>query len=213
VFPGNLQGRHIRETGTKGCVVVDVDDAGRTELAFVPVDVVRWARAEVNASGAEDAYQVVDRIRSCLENLLEENEGIPLAVRVFVTGETAAHNDLLADPERWTTEIRSVAAEAGSNRIWVEKIRIETGVPLAGRPLPRTGAVGELFDLIAELAEDPGALGELSAELSDLGKKLPREIKDGPDGFRFDDPEWTGDLLAKVQPMLIRRLLRREDAE
>ncbi len=213
VFPGNIQGRHIREAGTKGCVVVEVDDAGRCEPAFTPVDVVRWARADVNASGAEDPYQVVDLIRSRLENLIEENDGAPLAVRVFVAGETKAHGDLLADPERWTTEIRSVASEVGVNRIWLEKIRIETEPPLAGRPLQRTGAIGGLLELIEELAEDPPARRVLSAELADLDKKLPREIKDGPDGLRFDDAEWTADLLATVQPMLIRRLLRREASE
>ncbi|MCF8079871.1 MAG: DNA repair exonuclease [Desulfobacterales bacterium] len=213
VFSGNIQGRHIRETGTKGCVVVDVDDAGRSELTFTPVDVLRWARADVNAAGAEDPYRVVDLIRSELEKLLEKNDGIPLAVRVFVAGETKAHSDLLADPERWTTEIRSVAGEVGVNRIWVEKIRIETEPPLAGRPLHKTGAIGELLELIEQLAEDPSARQELSAELADLDQKLPREIKDGPDGLHFDDPDWTADLLVKVQPMLIRRLLRRAGAE
>jgi hypothetical protein len=119
----------------------------------------------------------------------------------------------LADPERWTTEIRLVAGEVGVNRIWVEKIRIETEPPLVGRPLQRTGAIGELLELIEELAGDPGARRALSAELADLDKKLPREIKDGPDGLQFDDAEWTADLLATVQPMLIRRLLRREGSE
>ncbi len=29
VFPGNIQGRHIRESGPKGCLLVKVDERGR----------------------------------------------------------------------------------------------------------------------------------------------------------------------------------------
>lgn len=210
VFPGNIQGRHIRETGPKGCVVVTVDEAGRTELEFTPVDVIRWAAAEVDAAGAQNAFEVIDHTRRRLEILLEAHDGMPLAVRVRVRGESAAHSELLADPERWATEIRSAANEAGNGRIWVEKIRLDTRPSSAGRILPKSGAVGELLDLFEELAADAEARRELLAELSDLDKKLPRELKDGADGLHFDNARWTADLLARVKPMLVRRLLHRE---
>jgi DNA repair exonuclease SbcCD nuclease subunit len=210
VFPGNIQGRHIRETGPKGCVVVAVDEAGRTEMEFTPVDVIRWDAAEVDAAGAQNAYEVVDHTRTRLETLLEAHDGMALAVRVLVRGETAACSELLADPERWATEIRAAANEAGNGRIWVEKIRIDTRPSTAGRTLPKTGAVAELLDLFEELAADADARREVVAELSDLDKKLPREIKDGADGLDFENPQWSADLLARVKPMLIRRLLHKE---
>jgi exonuclease SbcD len=210
VFPGNIQGRHIRETGPKGCVVVAVDEAGRTELEFTPVDVIRWAAAEVDAAGAHNACEVIEHTRARLEILLEAHDGMPLAARVTVRGETAAHSELLADPERWATEIRSAANEAGNGRIWVEKIRLDTRPSSAGRILPTSGAVGELLDLFEELAADAQARRELIAELDDLDKKLPRELKDGADGLHFDNARWTADLLARVKPMLVRRLLHKE---
>lgn len=64
VFAGNIQGRHIRETGAKGCVVVAVDEAGRTELSFTALDVVRWAAIEVNADGAHNGFDIIDRART-----------------------------------------------------------------------------------------------------------------------------------------------------
>lgn len=42
VFPGNIQGRHIRETGPKGCMLVSVEDDGMPALEFKPLDVIRW---------------------------------------------------------------------------------------------------------------------------------------------------------------------------
>jgi len=50
-------------------------------------------------------------------------------------------------------------------------------------------------------------------ELAELEKKLHRGLKDGSEGMWFDDTDWIGDLLKQVQPMLIKRLLRKESAE
>jgi DNA repair exonuclease SbcCD nuclease subunit len=210
VFSGNIQGRHIRETGPKGCVMVSVDDAGRTEPEFTPLDVVRWAVAEVTVSGAKNTFEVIDRTRICMETLLEENDGMPMAVRVHVLGETEVHNELLANPDRWESEIRAAANDIGSGRIWVEKIRFETRPSSSERHLPKTGAMGELMDLFDTLAADPSARRQLIAELDDLEKKIPPELKDGEDAIRLDDPQWSAGLLARVKPMLIRHLLRRE---
>ena len=54
VFPGNVQGRHIREAGAKGCMLVTVDEQGRATMEFVALDVFRWAVCDVSADGAEE---------------------------------------------------------------------------------------------------------------------------------------------------------------
>ncbi|UCF90659.1 MAG: DNA repair exonuclease, partial [Desulfobacterales bacterium] len=81
VFPGNIQGRHIRETGPKGCVLVTVDGAGQPALEFKPMDVIRWVVADVDATRAETGYEVVDRLCERLGQLVEENDGRPLVAR------------------------------------------------------------------------------------------------------------------------------------
>src|ERR1039458_4377926 len=53
VFPGNLQGRYIPETGPKGCELVTVDDGGRTVSPFERLDVVRGLEEAVDLSGAK----------------------------------------------------------------------------------------------------------------------------------------------------------------
>ncbi|MCE7979539.1 MAG: DNA repair exonuclease, partial [Nitrospira sp. NTP1] len=50
LFPGNLQGRHAKETGAKGCELVTVE-AGRVESEFVALDVVRWNQLIVSLDG------------------------------------------------------------------------------------------------------------------------------------------------------------------
>ena len=42
VFPGNLQGRHVRETGARGAVMVHLDAQGNCHTDRLLVDVLRW---------------------------------------------------------------------------------------------------------------------------------------------------------------------------
>jgi DNA repair exonuclease SbcCD nuclease subunit len=210
VFSGCIQGRHIREAGPKGCVLVTVDDSGRPTPDFKPLDVIRWSIAEVDPSGAVSAYDVVDRIRRRLEELMNENEGIPLVVRVGVKGETPAHSELLTNVDQWCNETRSAAMDAGGGRIWLEKIKFHTGLPASEKDLQQSdGAIGELLTLFDEMAADPEVLNLLSEEFIEIEKKIPQELKQGADNFKFNDPDWLGGMLKQVRPMLLQRLMRK----
>ena len=212
VFAGNTQGRHARETGPKGCLLVTVSGSARPALDFRPLDVVRWEVVGIDAGGAERGYDVVDRFRGELSTLLARNPDVLSVARVVVDGETNVHDELLADPERWANEIRSVAVDEGGDRVWVEKVKFRTRPPSAAVLKP-DGAVGELLRLMDELAADPEALRSLGSELSDLEKKLPREFREGADGWRPDEPGWLAGLLSEVRPMLVKRLLRKKADE
>jgi len=212
VFSGNIQGRHIRETGPKGCVLVSVDDRGRAEPVFKPLDVIRWIVADVNAAGVESGYEAVDRTCERITRLVEENAGVPLVVRVIITGETGAHSELGADAERWINEIRSAVIDSSGERVWIEKVKIRTRLPGAEEPATiADGALGELLRLFEELSSDRTMMNELADELQDLAKKLPREFKEGAGDIRLEDPEWLAGVLELVRPMLIRRLVRSGD--
>ena len=52
VFPGNLQGRHVRETGAKGAMLLTVEDGRLREPEFRPLDAVRWASLDLDAAGS-----------------------------------------------------------------------------------------------------------------------------------------------------------------
>jgi DNA repair exonuclease SbcCD nuclease subunit len=213
VFSGNSQGRHVRESGPKGCVLVAVDDHFDIELKFRPVDVVRWAVAEVDANGVEDGYEMVDRCRLKLRALLDENEGMPLAVRYLIAGQTAVCDDLLSEVEHWVNEIRSAVLEVSSGRAWLEKVGFKLARPVSVKVLKHgSGPISELLDLLEELQADREARHQLAAELHDVQKKLPRDLKDGPDALRFDEPDWIGDLLIEVQALLVSKLQRKGGA-
>lgn len=209
VFPGNTQGRHVRETGPKGCMRVSVDDRGRAEAAFHPLDAARWFVAAVDASGERTGPDVVDRVRERFEALLEENADIPVVVRVRIFGESRAHEDLASDVEQWTQEIRAAALDLGVGRVFVEKVRVETRAPLGEAEVEHAGGpVGELLQTLDEIAADPEELAALGRVLEDLEGKLPRELRESDGARGLTDPERVGAWLRQVRPMLVRRLLR-----
>jgi len=211
LFPGNIQGRHIKETGPKGCVLVDVDSSGKPSFKFKPLDVIRWTNLEIDAQGAQTSDDILDLFSSSLENLLIENPEIPLVIRVLIKGETPAHQELCADFEKWNNEIRGVALDISGEMVWIEKIQIGTYPPLSEKTSGKgEGAMGELAGLFDELKSDPDLLLTLYDELRDLDQKIPREIKEDPDGVILDDPAWLKKMLEQVRPMLFQRLLQKE---
>ena len=66
VFPGNLQGRHVRETGPKGAYLVTVETGEVADLTHLEMDVVRWLVLEVDVTQTGDIGDIVDLIREAL---------------------------------------------------------------------------------------------------------------------------------------------------
>ena len=65
VYPGNLQGRSIRECGEKGAVLVDVEDGVIKGLRRLPVDRARFAEILVDASALETPGELLREITAC----------------------------------------------------------------------------------------------------------------------------------------------------
>ncbi|MGB4996461.1 MAG: DNA repair exonuclease, partial [Nitrospira sp.] len=69
VFCGNLQGRHAKETGAKGCELVTVE-AGRIEAEFIALDVVRWSQLSVPLDGVDRLESLNEAFARALEPVL-----------------------------------------------------------------------------------------------------------------------------------------------
>ena len=189
--------------------MITVDDNGYPHPEFRSLDVIRWVIADVDSSGAESAYDVVDRVGRQLEKLVDQNEGLPLVARVIIKGETPGHTELLTNVEHWCNEIRSAAIDSGG-RVWVEKIKFHTTLPAAEQDLQKSdGALGELVSLFDEMSSNADMVRALSDEFSDIEKKIPKELKGDSDSLKFDDLDWLSEILKQVRPLLLQRLMRK----
>jgi exonuclease SbcD len=210
-YPGNIQGRHIRETGAKGCLLVTIDNRSKVSTEFQPLDVFRWEQSLIDATDAADGDELLLRFQKKAAGLSEQHESLPLGLRVTFRGRCAAHGELCRAPERWTNQVRAAVADVSSDNIWVEKVRIETASP-SMRETADDGPLGELAQLMTEVCGSDEQLRELEKELADLRAKLPLELREGPDAIPLDDPAWLRQLVQQAEPMLVGRLTK-EDAE
>lgn len=94
VYAGNTQGRSVKETGPKGCYVVDVRDGRVDKLTFRETDDVRWHVVEVDVTGVEEIQHVLDRLLLSLERVAEESRDRCAVVRFHLTGVTKVHRQL-----------------------------------------------------------------------------------------------------------------------
>lgn len=180
VFPGNLQGRHVRETGVKGACLVTVENGEVVDVATLALDVVRWAVVDVDVSGADSAADVVDLMRAGLEQAAAGSDGRLLVARMVLTGRTGLHSQLITDMERFAAEARSTALGLGDEVAWVEKLAVKTTPPVDAAALAaREDALGDLQRLLNEAGSDDGLIAQLKADLGELTSKMPHEVREG----------------------------------
>lgn len=213
VFPGNIQGRHIREVGPKGCTLVTVDGGEIVEVEHRDLDVMRWCRCELGVAASETVDDICERVREAFQSASDAAGGRPVAVRLVLHGACAAHSSLYAGRERWTQEYRALASGLGGAGIWVEKVSIETKPTVsADETLERENALSGLLRGIRDMELDASALDELADEIVALRQKLPAELLGGDDPFDPNHPEFLKDTLEDIKELLVIRLLSTERA-
>lgn len=206
IYPGNIQGRHIHEDGERGCLLVEGDGHHLQTPRFYPLDVVRWRFCRIDASPLSRPEEVIEKCRLELQAAMDEAGERLLAVRVAITGATPAHAALWRDPERWENEIRQIANDTGDGQIWIEKVRIETRLPIDIETLRgEDSPLGSLLRSLQQLRTNETALGELIPVLGDLQAKLPAEaVREF--GLDLRDPAWIEAAVADVEQILLARL-------
>ena len=178
-FSGNLQGRHIRETGPRGALLVTVENNKPTvERLFV--DTVRWHRIEIDAGAANSLQDVVLLARDRLETLLREGaDGRPLATRVVFTGRSRAHGELFGLETQLRQEILAAANTLGDNELWIEKVILDTTPELDAAAIDaRSDAIADLQSILAKAGSAPEIRQRIIDDLMELVGKAPLELID-----------------------------------
>ncbi len=208
VFPGNLQGRHARETGSKGASLVTVESGNVTTVEHRALDVVRWAHLVVDATDASDALEIVDRARESLVNHAEAAPDRLLAARISVGGTTRANGAVRNDLDQFDAQLRAAANDALGDSVWLEKIQVGTRSTFdLAKVREEAGAVGHLARRLAAIKDDPKELAELVALLADLDKKLPETVREGDGALILSDPAVIRAIVDDVEQTLLPRLL------
>jgi DNA repair protein SbcD/Mre11 len=208
VFPGNIQGRHMRETGPKGCTLVTVNNGAITEVIHHDLDVLRWSLCEVDVTTCENIDDVYDRVRGALQGALDSAEGRSVAARLVLQGACPVHSRLHAEAEHWIQEYRALATGLSGGEIWLEKVLFKTQPSISiDNLLLHDDALGSLLRSIRDMELNETALAELASEVSPLRQKLPPELLSGEERFDPTEPQQLKVVLEEIKELLMNRLL------
>jgi DNA repair exonuclease SbcCD nuclease subunit len=206
-FPGNSQGRHVREVGAKGCFLVTVSDGEIADVQFRPTDTLRWHVLEVAADEQDGAEELLERVGQQLGACREQADGRFCAVRVVIRGACAAHHGLArkADRSQLMAEIRNLGNEL-DDEVWIEKIQLRTSPRIDTAQL-RQGSdlMGDLLRQIESASTNDQTLRELSTELRSLLDKAPAELKEA--GVDLEDTDQIRTWLKQAEGLLVSQLL------
>lgn len=212
VYPGNTQGRSVREVGTKGCVVIEVEDGTPdriTRVRFEATDVMRYFRTEVALDKDDDEDELHAKVRRQVEELASSCDGRMCAVRIVVRGACRANAAVVARPDTIKAQIR--ADVAGLGDVWTEKIELLTQ-PAASIDELRAakGLIGDLLEYTEMLRHDDSGAdrAKIKTALEPLKKKIGKHLEVAKVDVMND--EWLLDIVAQAEALLVERLTRGE---
>lgn len=171
VYPGNLQGRHPRETGAKGAVLVRVEDGKVVNLEHRGLDAVRWSSLSIDVSEVGEHQELLGYIRSHIADSAEQAEGRPIALRLTLTGTTPLHSRLILEQAGLREDVETLLATLAHD-VWLEKLRLETAHPETAATVDPTVA-GKLDREVLRLSQNDAIIKALEARLAEIRTKLP----------------------------------------
>ncbi len=169
VFPGNLQGRHVRELGAKGATLVHVANGRIQALEELHCDVARWAHVAVDAGPCTTTTELLAAVESALASACASADDRLVAARVSLLGATALDGHLRAERERIVNEVRALGQQV-SDELWIEKVLVETSGPEAAT---QDSAIDTLVEAVRCAELDDELIADLSVKLRGFAAKLP----------------------------------------
>jgi exonuclease SbcD len=205
VFPGNLQGRHVKETGPKGCELVTVEAGRIVATQALALETVRWHQLALDVTGETGIDTLAARCRQALAAITDDARDRLHAVRLILSGQTPLHRLEAAQPGTIAAAVRAAAQDLAHAEVWIEQVQLALRSPLdRGAAALREDAFGEVIRLVDELAGDAAALRAFAtAQLGEM-KRLPAELAgESPTAL---DAEALGHLLADAEATVLAQL-------
>jgi exonuclease SbcD len=210
-YCGNLQGRHVKETEPKGCLLVTVDQGELVEVAFHPTDVVRWYAVEISLNETDGLPELYAAVQTRLQECHRQSDDRLSAVRLAIRGRCDAYRALVHAGQREEVigEIRN-QANALDEDVWVEDVRLEIDPPVDLDQL-RLGQdlLGDLLRHIDHVGRDPMRLASLVERLAVVEKHHAGALEQA--GIRVQDTEQVKTWLRQAEGLLVAHLLTGEN--
>jgi DNA repair exonuclease SbcCD nuclease subunit len=174
VFPGNLQGRSVRECGPKGAVLVEAEDGEVKDVQRLILDKARWAVAGIDIAGIEHESDVLHKIEEFGRGVVGQADDRLVALRIRIQGNSSLHRRLKANIDGFSDEIQA-ALHRVSEDVWLETVRVETS-DLAAYSEDSALQSLDLAAMLEGVERDAAVREAAASELASLQGKLPAGV-------------------------------------
>jgi len=175
IYPGNTQGRHIREQNERGCYLVDVYEDHSIDIEFYPIDAVRWRSVSINIENMNSIDQLDSIISDSIDKLREEADPRPVVCHIILTGRGPLYNDLRK--EGTVMELQERAQENHSSElpfVLVQKIKMNC------RPMLDIDSLRKNKDFIGQIIRISDEFGSEDDKIVDVLEPVLSELYANP---------------------------------
>lgn len=204
-YSGNLQGRHAKETGVKGCLLVQVESKRIEQVEFIPTDVLRWHRIVIDVAPDDHVPEIHQRVRAALSDCRDQSDSRFCAIRLTVQGACRGHTELAEAAQREVAIAQMRDSANAMQDIWLEKIHLHTS-PLRNLRLLREGndLLAELLRGVEELRAETPRWNAITENVRNLATRCGRELQDA--GLDVQDPVALTGWLHEAEMLLATHL-------
>lgn len=116
IYPGNIQGRHRKETGEKGCYLVTLGSS--VSYTFVPTADVIWEEASISIDGLQYIDELLERCYTMVKQMRRKNEGTLVILTFTGYGELSIY---LQDPKQLEEIVQLLQRQEDRQFVYVVK--------------------------------------------------------------------------------------------
>ncbi len=94
IYPGNTQGLSIKESGSRGCYIVELDTSGHLNNRYFSTDIIRWDSKEIDTTNIDTLDQLLETLDEVIENTRVSAEGRAAILSLQLLGRGDIHREL-----------------------------------------------------------------------------------------------------------------------
>jgi len=200
VYPGNIQGRHIRESGQRGASLITFHDQGDPEHEFIPTAEVIWSTGETSIENIDTMEELVERIDDQFENLLDKKpDARTLVVRWRLINRGPLHHELSRSGVEELIEIIRKKWRDHATPVLVEKLSDDTMPAIDLDELRQQNSFSSMVLVAArDFETDPGEQERLLNDLARLrNHKGLRKYLVNFESRMENDPQFLNKILER----------------
>jgi len=180
VYSGVIQGRHIRETGQKGCYLVQVNNQEVQSLKFKVLGDVIWETVSLNTSKMLKEDSLKELLIETIEPLLAgQSKNVRFIIRLLFVGDCSIEKPIYQHQEYYRNAIYCWLNDRFEHEIYLEKL-VDKTLKVSAQDKDQTEILNYIYKNLEASENEIGQLieDETKALLAKIPGNVLNEISD-----------------------------------